>query len=204
MIKKRLPPWGHIRQATPRDAERLLEIYTPYVLDTAISFECVPPTVEEFRRRIEDIGSVYPYLVWDEPDGIKGYAYAHRFAERAAYDWIAELSVYTLPSMRGTGVAAALYNAVLRLLSEQGVWRACALISWPNPASKRFHEKLGFQVYGQFPASGYKLGAWHDILHMELPLREGQAAPMPVIPIDDLPVQLINDIIKQAASTTQA
>lgn len=201
MRVKRLPPWGKIRQATQRDAAELLAIYAPYVLETSVSFESRPPTVEEFAGRIERIGSFYPYLVWDEPDGIKGYAYASRYGERAAYDWGAQLSVYTAPALHGTGVAAALYTAVLRLLREQGVWRAYAHISCPNTASRRFHEKLGFQAYGQFPNAGYKLGEWHDVLHMELALREGMSQPAPVVSIEDLPVQLINDIIKQAAQS---
>lgn len=199
-MKKRLPPWGRIRQATVKDAAELLAIYTPYVTETSISFETVPPTIEEFRHRIETIGSSYPYLVWEEPDGIKGYAYASRYGVRQAFDWVAELSVYTTPALHGSGVAAALYNSILRLLRLQNIWRAYAIIAWPNPASRRFHEKLGFEVYGQFPRAGYKLGEWHDILHMELVLREGNAAPEPFIQIDDIPVVTIAEIIKQATS----
>ena len=41
-----------IRAATPDDAERLLEIYRYYVLNTAISFEYNAPDLEEFRARI--------------------------------------------------------------------------------------------------------------------------------------------------------
>lgn len=200
-MKRNLPPWGRIRQATARDAAELLAIYTPYVLDTAVTFEYTPPTVEEFSGRISAITPVYPYLVWEEPDGIKAYAYAARYGQRKAFDWGAELSVYTTPALQGSGVAAALYRAILRLLREQGAWRAYAILAWPNPASRRFHEKMGFEVYGQFPAAGYKLGAWHDILHMELPLREGLVEPSPFVPIDDLPQQLILDIIKQATAT---
>ena len=44
-----------IRSATVNDAERLLEIYSYYVTDTAISFEYDVPSVEEFRSRIENV-----------------------------------------------------------------------------------------------------------------------------------------------------
>jgi len=37
--------------ATADDAARLLEIYRPYVLTTAITFEYEVPTLEEFRAR---------------------------------------------------------------------------------------------------------------------------------------------------------
>ena len=41
-----------IRIATPEDADALLEIYTYYVLNTAITMEITPPDTDEFRRRI--------------------------------------------------------------------------------------------------------------------------------------------------------
>ena len=41
-----------IRVATPDDAQALLELYAPYVTQTAITFEYEVPTVEEFRSRI--------------------------------------------------------------------------------------------------------------------------------------------------------
>ena len=35
-----------IRMATKEDAPALLEIYTPYVLETAVTFEIEPPSLE--------------------------------------------------------------------------------------------------------------------------------------------------------------
>ncbi len=47
--------------ATADDAARLLEIYRPYVLTTAITFEYEVPTLEEFRARIVSTLEKYPY-----------------------------------------------------------------------------------------------------------------------------------------------
>ena len=44
-----------IRSAMLGDAESLATIYAPYVRDTAVSFEVVPPTTAEFVKRIEAI-----------------------------------------------------------------------------------------------------------------------------------------------------
>ena len=52
-----------IRVATEQDAEKLLAIYGYYVENTAITFEYEVPSVEEFRRRICQTLSKYPYLV---------------------------------------------------------------------------------------------------------------------------------------------
>ena len=92
MAEERVPL--EIRRAEPEDAAELLSIYAPYVEESWVTFECVPPTVEEFRRRMEEFSRHYPYLVCCRAGEILGYAYAHRQAERAAYQWNAELSVY--------------------------------------------------------------------------------------------------------------
>ena len=51
-----------IRTARPEDAGRLLEIYSYYVNNTAISFEYEVPSLEEFRERIVNISEKYPYI----------------------------------------------------------------------------------------------------------------------------------------------
>ena len=43
-----------LRVAKPSDAAALLEIYSYYVTDTAITFEWEIPSVEEFKSRIEN------------------------------------------------------------------------------------------------------------------------------------------------------
>lgn len=83
-----------LRTAKPSDADRLLEIYAPYVENTAITFEYEVPSVDEFRQRIENTLKKYPYIVAIKDDKIVGYAYAGTFKSRAAYDWDVELSVY--------------------------------------------------------------------------------------------------------------
>ena len=61
-----------IRSAVPDDAERLLEIYSYYVLNTAVSFEYDVPSADEFRHRIETTLKKYPYLVSQLPAAYRG------------------------------------------------------------------------------------------------------------------------------------
>lgn len=65
-----------IRIATPLDAKEILDIYAPYILQTAITFEYEVPTLEAFTRRIEQTLVKYPYLVAEQDGRIVGYAYA--------------------------------------------------------------------------------------------------------------------------------
>ena len=52
-----------LRRANVGDAERLLEIYAPYVEKTAITFEDKVPSIGEFQNRILKTLRIYPYLV---------------------------------------------------------------------------------------------------------------------------------------------
>ncbi len=52
-----------IRTATVDDAEDILKIYAPYVTDTAITFEYVVPSIDEFKNRIAATIKKYPYIV---------------------------------------------------------------------------------------------------------------------------------------------
>ena len=52
-----------IRTATLDDAQALLDIYTPYVLNTTITFETEVPTLTDFTQRILNIQLRFPYLV---------------------------------------------------------------------------------------------------------------------------------------------
>lgn len=52
-----------LRLAKPQDADALLEIYAPYVKQTAISFEYDVPSAAEFAGRIEQTPQRYPYLL---------------------------------------------------------------------------------------------------------------------------------------------
>jgi L-amino acid N-acyltransferase YncA len=63
-------------------------------LTPAISFELSVPSEDEVRARITDRQPAYPWLVIENEHDIAGYAYAGRFAGRAAYDWSVETSDY--------------------------------------------------------------------------------------------------------------
>ena len=63
------------KAAAPEDAAALLEIYSPYVRETAITFEYDVPSEEEFAGRIRSILQRYPYIIAETGGKIAGYAY---------------------------------------------------------------------------------------------------------------------------------
>jgi len=73
-----------IRAATEDDAPALLAIYRPYVEASAVSFETVAPTIDDFVARIRKALSGWQWLVAEKNGQCIGYAYGSSHRERAA------------------------------------------------------------------------------------------------------------------------
>ena len=152
-----------IRRAEKRDTDRMLEIYAPYVSDTAISFEYAPPAQDAFRQRFDNITSRYPWIVWEEDGQVLGYAYGGMAFERDAYRWDADVSIYVDRNARRKGIGTKLYDALEDMLRKRGYCNLYALITADNEASRRFHEARGYVLEGTLKRSGYKFGKWYDV-----------------------------------------
>jgi L-amino acid N-acyltransferase YncA len=166
-----------IHSATADDASAIRAIYAPIVESTAISFELVPPSVEEMGKRIMSTMERYPWLVATDDGRLHGYAYATSFRVRPAYQWSVEVSAYVAEASRGRGIGRSLYDALLPELAERGFVSAFAGIALPNDASIALHEACGFMKVGIFHRAGHKLGAWHDVGWWERALREPDEVP---------------------------
>jgi L-amino acid N-acyltransferase YncA len=169
-----------IRDATADDAAACTAIYGHYVETTPATFELEPPPVEEVGRRIESCQASHAWLVAEQDGGVTGFAYGTRFAERPAYRWSCEISVYLLPGQTGAGTGTALYGELLGRLPARGVQVAFARIAQPNDASNALHERFGFRRVGLLERVGFKLGAWHDVAILQLDL--APPTPDPVEP----------------------
>lgn len=163
-----------IRTASVSDAEKLLEIYKPYVEKTAITFEYEVPSLEEFALRIDNTLKKYPYLVALKDGKIIGYAYASKFKGRAAYDWAVETSIYIAEDAKGMGTGKKLYKSLEKSLVLQNILNMNACIACTDNEDEHltngsiaFHEKMGFLTVGRFHAVGYKFGKWYDMIWME-------------------------------------
>lgn len=170
-----------LRFARESDAAALLAIYAQYI-DTSVTFEYTLPTETEFSSRIRDTLTTYPYLVCESGGCIVGYAYAHRYRERAAYSWCVELSVYVDQAVHRSGIGHCMYDALENILRLQGVHNMYALVTQPNEKSNAFHTAMGFTAVGRQNKIGYKAGAWHDICLFEKHIAPFDTAPTPLIP----------------------
>ena len=186
-----------IRPATEADAAEILNIYAPYITDTAITFEYDVPTLEEFTGRIRHTLEKYPYLVAVRDSEIIGYAYAGAFYGRAAYDWSAETTIYVKKGCRHSGVGKLLYQALETALKAQNIINLYACIGYPEEDdeyltknSKQFHEHLGYRLIGEFRKCGYKFGRWYHMVWMEKIIADHPDRQPDVIPFAQIPPEI--------------
>ncbi len=182
-----------IRAANVSDAQALLEIYAPYVKNTAITFEYEVPKLADFRKRIENTLKKYPYIVAEADREILGYAYTGAFKERAAYDWAVEVSIYVKEDKRGLGIGRRLYEALEEISDAQHIRNLNACIAYADTEDAyltndnvTFHSHMGYAMVGKFHQCGYKFGKWYDMVWMEKMIDEHPADPAPVILFPDL------------------
>ena len=159
-----------IRDAQLEDAQRLVEIYSHYVLNTAVSFECTAPSVEEFAERIKNIKTKYPYLVCEKDGKIIGYVYASSYSSRAAYDWTVSTSIYVDKDCRRNGAGVLLYNELEKRLKEKGIVNLLAGVAFCENEdeyltndSQKFHLKMGYSEVAHMKGVGKKFERWYDI-----------------------------------------
>lgn len=159
------------------DAEQLLEIYRPVVLETAISFEVESPSVAEMQERIAHTLERLPWLIIEDEGRVVAYAYATPHRERLAYQWSADVSVYVHPKARRRGLARRLYTSLLDILRFLGYYNAYAGIALPNEGSLRLHETMGFTQIAVYHKVGYKQGLWRDVSWWGLVLQPHSPSP---------------------------
>jgi phosphinothricin acetyltransferase len=176
-----------IRTARDDDAAAIHAIYAPSISDGVATFETELPGVDTMRERLRTRLKHYPWLVWEEAGEVLAYAYAGRFRERAAYDWIAETSIYVRADAHRRGIARKLYGVLLEVMRLQGITQAVGVITLPGTASVAMHEAMGFTPAGVWRQCGYKLGQWWDVGVWQKELQVAANPPVAVMPFPRLP-----------------
>jgi len=184
-----------IRTARDGDAAAIHAIYAPSITDGVATFETELPGVDAMAARIRAKLQHYPWLVWEEAGDVLAYAYAGRFRERAAYDWIAETSIYVHGDAQRRGIARRLYGTLLEVMREQGITQAVGVITLPGTVSVAMHEAMGFAPAGVWRQSGYKLGQWWDVGVWQKALQPAANPPPSVVPFSQLSAAVMRKLL---------
>lgn len=164
-----MPAAPTVAPATPADLETVTTIFAHYVTDTVATFEEVPPTVDHWRLRLDDLSAQgLPFLVARIDDEVVGYAYASPWRPKPAYRHTVEDTIYLAPGRTGRGVGRALLVDLLRDCDRAGVRQVIAVIAdTGSDASAALHRRLGFASVGRLTGVGHKHGRWIDTVLMQ-------------------------------------
>jgi L-amino acid N-acyltransferase len=157
-----------IRLAGPGDAEAIRSIYNVEVLETTVTFDLVPRTLEDQLAWLREHSGGHPAIVAVDGAGVvMGFGSLSPYKERAAYRPTVEDSIYVHRDRRGAGVGRLLLAELLRLAQTYGYHSVVARIVGGHDASISLHAAHGFELVGVEKEVGRKLGRWLDVVLMQ-------------------------------------
>ena len=152
------------------DTKEILDIYNYYVINTVVTFDLKPMSLQIFKEKTNKIRADYPFIVYEENNEILGYAYGSRFRPKPAYNYTVESTVYVKYGEHGKQIGTKLYEALLSQLKAKGFHMVLGGITLPNDPSVRLHEKFGFKKVAHFKEIGFKFETWLDVGFWQLNL----------------------------------
>ena len=163
----------NIRPAARADLPRLTEIYNFYVLNTAVTFDVEPYTIEKRGAWLDQFGvsGRYRLVVAEENGRVLGYAGTMRFRPKAAYETTVETTIYCAQEAIGKRLGSRLYAALFDSLRGEDINRIVAGYTLPNDASAALHTRQGFKPVGIYTEVGRKFGRYWDVQWTERPLK---------------------------------
>jgi phosphinothricin acetyltransferase len=158
-----------IRPAERSDLPRLTEIYNYFVMNTPVTFDVEPYTVERRAAWFEQfaLAGRYRLVVAEENGVVVGYAGTTRFRVKPAYDTTVETTIYCSPETVGKGAGSRLYAALFEAIATEDIHRIVAGYTLPNAASQALHARFGFKPVGVFSEVGRKFGRYWDVAWTE-------------------------------------
>jgi L-amino acid N-acyltransferase YncA len=156
-----------VRDAAPADAPPIARIYNEGIEDRVATLKTRLRSAEERAQWLAERPSRSPVVVAVDRSEVVGWASVNRFNARAAYDLVADVSVYVARERRGRGIGAALLSA-LEARARSLEYHKLALTAFPhNAPGRRLYERCGFREVGIYREQGQVDGKWMDTLLME-------------------------------------
>jgi L-amino acid N-acyltransferase YncA len=146
-----------------RDLDAVAAIFSHYVTTGVATFETVPPTVDDWRRKLADVA--------DEGTELLGFAYASPWRPKPAYGHTVEDTIYLAPGHTGRGIGVGLLGELLSRCADAKMRQVIAVIAdTGSDASAALHRKFGFAQVGRLTGVGHKHDRWIDTILMQLDL----------------------------------
>jgi phosphinothricin acetyltransferase len=156
-----------VRLATIDDAEAIRAIYNPEVLESTVTFDLVPRTLEDQQRWLDEHSGAHPAVVAEDGESIVGFGSLSEYKPRPAYRTSVEDSVYVHRAYQGRGVGRLILESLLSLATDHGFHAVFARIVGGHEASISLHARCSFELIGTEREVGRKFGQWLDVVIMQ-------------------------------------
>jgi L-amino acid N-acyltransferase YncA len=156
-----------IRLVEQRDADAVRAIYNREVLESTVTFDMVPRTVEEQRDWIDEHSGAHPALVALDDNTVVGFGSLSPYRSRPAYAPTVEDSVYVHHDHRGRGYGRLLLEELVRRGADHGFHTVIARIVGDHEASIALHVRCAFEHAGTEREVGRKFNRWLDVVLMQ-------------------------------------
>jgi L-amino acid N-acyltransferase YncA len=163
-----------IRAAEPTDLPDIREIYNLYVANSTVTFDEDPMTLAAWRSKFAYLQKLgMPFIVAVSPSGnVLGYALVTPWAQKKAYRFTVENSIYLSPAATGKGLGSALLEELIVRSKAAGLKEMIAVIADRGAeASIRMHERFGFREIGRMGRVGYKFERWLGTIMLQKSLK---------------------------------
>jgi phosphinothricin acetyltransferase len=144
--------------------DRVLQIYTHYVLNTTATFHSRPLTREEMREIVFFNSEKYKTFVICEEGEVCGYVLITQHKKREAYDGTAEVTVYLKPFFIGKGIGSMAIRHVEDYAKKQKLHVLVGTICGENEESIRLFDKNGYVKCAHYKEVGQKFGQVLDVV----------------------------------------
>jgi L-amino acid N-acyltransferase YncA len=153
-----------IRDAIEGDLPAIVTIYNAAVATRIATAQLEPVTVESRRNWLkEHTPDRHPFWVAEIDGKVAGWLTIKAFILRAAYDGMAELSVYVDEAFRRRGVARSLLQEAIVRAPTLGIRAMVGLIFAHNEPSLRLFTQVGFARWGFLPDVAILDGIHRDL-----------------------------------------
>jgi L-amino acid N-acyltransferase YncA len=157
-----------IRDAGLDDAPAIARIYNQGIEDRTATLETQLRSAEERAEWLASHDERHPVLLAvDSAGAALGWCSLNRFNPRAAYDHVADISVFVARESRGHGVGDAMLTSLEARARSIG-YHKMVLAAFPtNAPGIRLYQRHGFVTVGTYHEQGMLEGRWVDVVVME-------------------------------------
>lgn len=156
-----------VRAAGTADVEAICAIHNQGILDRIATLDTTLRTPSDTDAWLAERGPRHPVLVADVDGAVVGWASLNRFNARAAYDQVADFSVYVDREWRGKGVGRALLDQLIERARAIGFHKMVLAAMAFNTAGIALYTRAGFERVGIYREQGQLDGRWVDVMIME-------------------------------------